>query len=53
MIATDAQITEQANAAAALARAIADGTIIGSRYAAARRLSDMADVLATWVGDDR
>lgn len=52
MIATEAQITEQAEGAVRLAQALADGTIIGSRYAAARRLSDMADTLATWIGDD-
>jgi hypothetical protein len=51
--ATEAQINEQANAIATLAASIANGTLIGPRYAAAKRLRDMVDTLEAWVGDDR
>lgn len=53
MSATPDQIREQAQAIATLAEAIANGTLVGPRYAATRRLLDMTVTLSHWIGDDR
>lgn len=51
--ATQKQITEQAQAVANLAEAIAEDTLPGPRYAAVLQLKDMVDTLGHWIGDDR
>lgn len=53
MDATNQQIVEQSQAISRLADAIANDTIVGPKYAAIKRLADMVDTLAAWVGDDR
>ncbi|QIQ63306.1 hypothetical protein SEA_SETTECANDELA_190 [Mycobacterium phage Settecandela] len=52
-IATDAQIREQAAFIAAKAEAIANGTLVGPRYAAIAQLRRSIEILDAWVGDDR
>lgn len=51
--APEGHIRELADRIATQARAIAEGTLIGPRYAAINRLQDNLDTLAAWVGDDR
>lgn len=51
--ATDFQIAQLAQHIANRAEAIAQGTLIGPRYAAIKALQDSIDTLAQWVGDDR
>jgi hypothetical protein len=53
MSATPQQIVEQARAIEAQAKALADGTVTGPRYAAVKRLQDNIETLAAWIGDDR
>lgn len=53
MPATEHQITELAATIETQAHAIADGSVIGPRYAAVKRLQDNIETLAAWVGDDR
>ncbi|HEY0640268.1 MAG TPA: hypothetical protein VGD67_21775 [Pseudonocardiaceae bacterium] len=52
-MATQEQVTELARAIAAQAQAIADGTVVGPRYAAVRRLAANVDTLQCWTPDDR
>jgi hypothetical protein len=53
MSTTDAQIRELASAIALQASAIANGTVIGPRYAAVRKLAANAEMLQAWTPDDR
>lgn len=52
-VASPEQIREQAAAVAALAQALADGTLVGPRYPAVLRLVDLVDTLRAWTQDDR
>lgn len=53
MAATEQQITELASAIGGQAHAIAQGTLLGTRYAAAQLLRNNVDTLVAWVRDDR
>lgn len=53
MNATDDQIRDLARTISTQAAAIADGTVIGPRWAAVRRLADNVDTLTAWTTDDR
>lgn len=53
MPASEHQITELASTIETQANAIAQGTVIGPRYAAVKRLQDNIETLAAWVRDDR
>jgi hypothetical protein len=44
---------EQARAISTLADSLADGTVIGPRYAAVQRLAEMVKTLEAWTPDDR
>lgn len=47
------QISELAETCASQAAAIAAGTVLGPRYAAALRLQGNVDTLLAWLDDDR
>lgn len=51
--ATEEQIAELADTCAAQAGAIATGTVVGPRYAAALRLQGNVETLLAWISDDR
>ncbi|MCV7174853.1 hypothetical protein [Mycolicibacterium sphagni] len=53
VVENEVQVREQANVIAAQASAIAEGRVVGPRFAAVRRLQDNVAMLAAWVGDDR
>ncbi|QAY06660.1 hypothetical protein SEA_COOKIES_136 [Mycobacterium phage Cookies] len=51
--ATEVQIAELAAVVAAQAEAIAEGKVVGPRYAAVKRLQGNVETLTAWIGDDR